>query len=101
MIYGKTVLGRFISYVYILASYHASIICCWRRSSRERGCQLTLELDTGNREAPHPVLGTYPLPTVPTVGAVDKDTALREHRAVETIWTAYVTEPRYGLWRNF
>ena len=34
------------------------------------------------------------LPTFPTVGAVLKDTALREYGVVETIWMVDVTEPR-------
>ena len=46
-------------------------------------------------EAPHPltVLGIYILPTMPTVGAIFKDTDLREQEVFETIITEYMTEP--------
>lgn len=57
--------------------------------------QLTRELDLGNRRvlAPSPVLGMYALPTVPTVGAIFKDKALRGQCVVETTRAVYVTEP--------
>lgn len=32
-------------------------------------------------------LGMYVLPTIPTLGAIFKDAALREECVVETIWT--------------
>lgn len=38
-------------------------------------------------------LGMNILPSVPTVGNIFRDAAFREHCVVETIWTAYVTEP--------
>lgn len=42
----------------------------------------------GQSEAPYPapVLGMYILPTVPTVGAIFKDSALRDQCVVETTW---------------
>ena len=43
---------------------------------------------------PHPVLGMYILPTVPTAGAIFKGAALRQRCVAETIWTVFVTEPR-------
>ena len=48
----------------------------------------------GQSEAPDPklVFGMYVLPTVPTVGAIFKQEAMRE-QSVDTIWTVYVTEP--------
>ena len=66
----------------------------WRRSSRGHDFPLTPELDLDNQRllSPSPVLGMYILPTITTVGAVCKDVALREHCAVETIWTVHVTE---------
>lgn len=50
---------------------------------------------------PSPILGMYIIPTVPTVEAVSKDTALREQGGVETIWIAYVPEPSKGLYTDF
>ena len=48
----------------------------------------------GQLEAPcpSPVPGMYVLPTIPTVGAIFKDAALREQSVAEIIWTVYVTE---------
>ena len=69
---------------------------CWRRSWRGHDHWLTSELDPGNGRhlTPSPVLGMHILPTVPTMGAVFKDGAMREQRVVETIWTVHTTEPR-------
>lgn len=39
-------------------------------------------------------LGMYIVPTLPTAKAIFKDAALRGQCVVETIWTAYLTEPR-------
>ena len=39
----------------------------------------------------------YVLSTVPTVGAIFKDRALREQGFVETVWTAHVTESTEDL----
>lgn len=36
----------------------------------------------------------YILLTIPIVGTIFKDTALREQSVAETIWTEYVPEPR-------
>ena len=43
-------------------------------------------------EAPHPFLflGMYILPSIPTIGAIFKDMALREHCVSETFWMVYV-----------
>lgn len=53
-----------------------------------------LELDPGNWKllTPSLVLEMYFLPTMPIVGAIFKDTSLRELAVVENIWTVYVTE---------
>ena len=49
---------------------------------------------------PSPALGRYTLPTVPTVGPIFKDAALREQCVVETTWMVYVTEPPLSLCVN-
>lgn len=61
---------------------------------RRPDLQLIQELDLGNQRlfAASPVLGLYTLPTIPTVGAVLKDTGLKERCVIETIWMAQVTE---------
>lgn len=54
-----------------------------------------LHAGPGELEVPplSPVLGK-PVPTTfPMVGAVFKDTALREQHVVEILWTLFVTEP--------
>ena len=38
---------------------------------------------------PLPMLGMYVRPSVPMVGAIFKDTVLREQCIVETIWMIY------------
>lgn len=67
---------------------------CWRRSSRGWDCQVILELGPGNWKllTPSLVLEMYFLPTIPIVGAIFKDTTLRELAVVENIWIVYVTE---------
>lgn len=69
--------------------------CCWRRSLRGHGRQVTLDLDPGNWGlfTPSAVLGMYVLLAVPTVGAGSKDSALREQCDVEITWTVDVMEP--------
>ena len=51
---------------------------------------MTRELEQG-REAP-PVFRTYVLLTVPMVGAIFKDAALRKQCVTDTIWKVYVAE---------
>ena len=70
-------------------------IYCWRRSLRGCDLRLTGELDVGNQKllAPSPVLGIPTLPTIPTVEAIFKGTALGEQCVVDTIWTVIITEP--------
>lgn len=55
---------------------------------------MILELDPGNWKllTPSLVLEMYFLPTIPIVGAIFKDTTLRELAVVENIWIVYVTE---------
>ena len=62
---------------------------------RGRDCQLTSELAQGiwSLLIPSPVLGMCVPPTVPTVEAIFKDTALREQCVVKTIQTVHMTEP--------
>lgn len=62
----------------ILFRYSISMCGCWRRSP---------PVD------PPPVIRMYNLPTVPTVGTVFMDAALREKCAVKTIWTVYKLNP--------
>lgn len=71
------------------------ILKSWKRSSRGHDQWLTHQLDPGNQGLfpPSLGLGMYILPSVPTVGDVFRDAAFREQCGVETIWTAYVTEP--------
>ena len=70
------------------------------RSLRGTDHWFTHKLDPGSWMllTPSLVLGMYVLPTVPTVGAGFRDTALREQCAVETIWTVHVTESSSGLY---
>ena len=49
---------------------------------------------------PIPVLRIYAPTAVPIVGAVFKNTALREYGVVEAIQTVYMIEPRVGLYIN-
>ena len=62
---------------------------------RGRHHQLTHELDEGNQRLLtfSPVVGMYVLPTVLTVGAIFKDTALREQCVIESIWAVSIAEP--------
>ena len=70
---------------------------------RECDHQLTHKLDLSNQRllTPFLFLGMYILPTVPTVGAIFKNAALRDQCAVETIWMVGVIEPSWGLFQNF
>lgn len=55
---------------------------------------LTCDLDLSHCScAPAPVFGIYVLHTVPIVGAIVKDSVLRERCVVETVWMVYLTEP--------
>lgn len=64
------------------------------RLSRGRDHWLTLKLDSDNWRllTPSPVLGMDILPSIPAVGAVFKDAALREQGIVEDIWVVHKTE---------
>ena len=55
---------------------------------------MTLNPDPGSQRlfTPSLVLEMYTLPTVPTVGAIFKDTALRKQSAAETIWVVCMTD---------
>lgn len=73
---------------------------CWRRSARRcasgSGWPESWILEIwGSSPPPHP--WRVPSPTFPTAGAGFKDATLRERCVAESIWTVYMTEPRYGL----
>ena len=66
---------------------------CQRRSSK------THELDLAKGSSlPLPQSLEYVLPTVTTVEAIFKDTALKEHCVVETIYVECVIELSYSLY---
>lgn len=67
-----------------------------------QGCWLMLEEvikriwpPAEHLEAPHalPVLELHAPPTMPTMGAIFKNTDLKEQCVVEPIWLLYITEP--------
>lgn len=63
---------------------------------------MILEADVGNQKVPNPcpVLGTYVLPSIPTVGTAFKDAVLRA-QFVETVWNEYITEPSESFYIIF
>lgn len=54
--------------------------------------RLTQKLDQGNHRFFTLFLSNVLLPTVPSVGVIFKDAALREQCVVETIWMVYMNE---------